>query len=243
MARRRGRLRVGSSGYQYRHWRGAFYPAGLPARSWFAYYAARFDTVEINNTFYHLPEPAVFEAWRDEAPPGFCYALKYSRYGTHMKRLRDPEEHLGRFLEGAERLRGFLGPILVQLPPRWSADPGRLDAFLRVAPRQHRFAVELRDPSWLCAAVYDVLRRHRAALVIHDGIEDHPRLLTSDWTYLRFHGRHYGGSYSPQALSGHARRIRRWLHDGHDVYAYFNNDRDGHAPRDAADLCRYLERR
>jgi uncharacterized protein YecE (DUF72 family) len=238
---RQGELRVGTSGYQYRHWRGDFYPRGLPTARWLAHYTRRFDTVEINNTFYNLPEPRTFDDWREAAPPGFLFALKYSRYGTHMKHLKDPEAALGPFLERAERLGRRLGPILVQLPPRWSADPGRLDAFLRAAPRRHRFAVELRDPSWLCDEVFDVLRRRRAALVIHDLIEGHPVELTADWTYLRFHGRRYGGSYSPQALSGQARRIRRWRGRGHDVYAYFNNDVGGHAPRNAADLRRYVE--
>jgi uncharacterized protein YecE (DUF72 family) len=243
VGRRQGGLRVGTSGYQYRHWKGHFYPRDLPTSQWFDHYAGRFDTVEINNTFYGLPEPRTFDAWRAAAPPGFLFALKYSRFATHMKRLKEPEAALRPFLERAERLGHLLGPILVQLPPRWSVDPGRLDAFLRVAPCRHRrFAVELRDPSWLCDEVFDVLRRRRVALVIHDLLEDHPVALTASWTYLRFHGRRYGGRYSRQALSGQARRIRRWRRRGYDVFAYFNNDVGGHAPRNAADLRRYAER-
>lgn len=236
----RGEFRIGTSGYQYRHWAGDFYPRGLPQKRWFEHYAEQFDSVEINNTFYRLPQPEVFDRWRERAAPGFLFALKYSRYATHLKHLADPQEALERFLEGAERLRGRLGPILVQLPPHWKADPGRLDAFLRAAPRRHRWAVELRDASWLRGDVYQVLRRHGAALVIHDLLDSHPVELTSDWTYLRFHGRRYGGSYSHQALSAQARRIRRWLRAGLDVYAYFNNDRGCHAPRNAADLRRYV---
>jgi uncharacterized protein YecE (DUF72 family) len=238
-----GELRIGTSGFQYRHWRGEFYPRDLPSRHWFGHYTGQFDTVEINNTFYSLPEPESFDAWRAVAPPGFRFSLKYSRYATHLKHLKDPREPLERFLERAERLHSRLGPILVQLPPHWGADPGRLDEFLRLVPRRRRVAVELRDPDWLRPEVLDLLRRHRAALVIHDMIEGHPVELTTDWTYLRFHGRHYGGGYSPQALSGQAGRIRRWLDDGHDVYAYFNNDRGGHAPRNAADLRRFVRRR
>lgn len=241
MGRRRGELRVGCSGFHYGHWKGDFYPKDLPQTEWFAHYCERFDTVEINNTFYQLPEAETFDEWREEAPPGFRFALKFSRYGTHMKRLRDPEEPIARFLERAERLKSRLGPILVQLPPKWNPDPERLDGFLRAAPRRHRFAIELRDEKWLIDEVYDVLRRRHAALVIHDLIDDHPVELTADWTYLRFHGRSYGGSYSPQALSGQARRIRRWLREGRDVYAYFNNDIGGHAPRNAADLRRFVE--
>jgi len=242
---REAELRVGTSGYRYEHWRGSFYPRELPLRAWFEHYAEHFDTVEINNTFYRLPAAHTFESWHDQAPPGFRYALKFSRYGTHLKHLRDPAGPLEAFLDGAERLKSHLGPILVQLPPHWGADPGRLDAFLREAPRRHRFAVEVRDPSWLCREVYDVLRAHRAALVIHDGLEgrSHPVVRTADWIYLRFHGDGYAGTYSPQALGGQARRIRRWLAEGHDVYAYFNNDLGGHAPRDAADLRRFVQRR
>jgi uncharacterized protein YecE (DUF72 family) len=236
-------LRIGTSGYQYDHWRGGLYPKGLPKRAWFEHYTDHFNSIEINNTFYRLPEPATFDHWRELAPPGFRFALKYSRYATHMKHLADPEEALERFLERAQRLRGWLGPILVQLPPSWHVDPERLDAFLRLAPRRHRWAVELRDASWLHDEVYEVLRKRGAALVIHDLLEDHPRELTADFTYLRFHGRDYGGSYSHQALVAQARRIRRWLRRGHDVYVYFNNDRDGHAPRNALDLRRYVRRK
>jgi uncharacterized protein YecE (DUF72 family) len=241
VTRRRGELRIGTSGYQYRHWRGDFYPNDLPQRCWFDHYAKQFDTVEINNTFYRLPDPEVFDRWRDRAPPGFRFALKYSRYGSHLKHLADPAEALERFVERAERLRSALGPVLVQLPPHWKADPERLDAFLGAAPRRRRWAVEMRDPSWLVDEVYDVLGRHGAALVIHDWLDHHPVRLTSDWAYLRFHGRNHAGSYSHQALSAQARRIAAWLDAGHDVYAYFNNDLGGHAPRNARALRRYLE--
>jgi uncharacterized protein YecE (DUF72 family) len=239
MARRRGKLRIGTSGYQYDDWRGLFYPEDLPKSAWFAYYAQRFDAVELNATFYRLPEAATFERWREAAPKGFCYALKFSRYGTHLKRLKEPADTIGLFIERARLLGPSLGPILVQLPPRWHVDPDRLDAFLEAAPKRYRWAVELRDPSWLCEDVYALLRKHGAALCVHDLIERHPRVRTADWVYLRFHGDEYTGSYSPQALSAAARRIRVHLADGHDVYAFFNNDIGGHAVRNAADLRRY----
>jgi uncharacterized protein YecE (DUF72 family) len=235
------RLRVGTSGYAYRHWRGVFYPRELRAADWFAHYAERFDSVEINNTFYRLPEAHVFEEWKSRAPAGFCFALKFSRYGSHMKRLRDPRASIGHFVERARLLGRKLGPVLVQLPPRWKADPGRLDRFLQAAPKRFRFAVEMRDESWLCEPVYRVLRRRRAALCLHDLIGRHPVELTADWVYLRFHGDGYAGSYSPQALSASARRIIRWLGEGLDVYAYFNNDAGGHAVANAASLRRYVE--
>jgi uncharacterized protein YecE (DUF72 family) len=234
-------LWIGTSGYQYDDWRGRFYPEDLPKRQWFAHYARYFDTVEINNTFYRLPGAGTFDQWRDAAPPGFRYALKYSRYGTHLKRLREPEGHIGRFMAVAQRLGPLLGPILVQLPPHFDADPARLDAFLQVAPADRQWVLEFRDASWLCEEVYRILEQHRAALCIHDLLENHPRRITAGFTYLRFHGLAYGGSYSPQFLTAEARRIRGYLADGLEVYAYFNNDIGGHAVRNALDLERYLD--
>jgi len=233
-------LWIGTSGYQYDDWRGRFYPEHLPKRQWFAHYAQHFDTVEINNTFYHLPGAGTFDEWRDAAPPGFRYALKYSRYGSHLKRLKEPEGHIGRFMAVAQRLGPLLGPILVQLPPHFNADTARLDAFLRAAPQDRQWVLEFRDRSWLCEEVYAVLEKHQAALCIHDLLEDHPRRITAGFTYRRFHGIAYGGSYSSQFLAAEARRIRGYLADGLEVYVYFNNDIGGHAVHNALDLRRYL---
>jgi uncharacterized protein YecE (DUF72 family) len=144
--------------------------------------------VEINNTFYRLPQAHTFDAWRVQAPADFCYALKFSRYATHFKHLKEPHEPIKRFLERADQLGKCLGPILVQLPPRWHVDTERLVGFLQAAPRLHRWAVEVRDPRWLCDEVYGVLRAHGAALCIHDALADHPQVLTTDWVYWRFHG-------------------------------------------------------
>jgi uncharacterized protein YecE (DUF72 family) len=240
-----GTLHVGTSGYVYGHWRGNFYPADLPRSRWFARYTEAFDTVELNSTFYRLPAVATVERWRDQAPRGFRFAVKFSRYGTHMKKLLDPDSPIEKFLARVERLGARLGPILVQLPPRFDLDAERLDAFLAAAPRRHRWAIELRDRRWLTEPVYELLRRRRAALVIHDILEQHPRELTADWTYWRFHGHagKYEGGYPPQALVARAREIRRQLEDGLDVYAYFNNDQGGHAPVDAADLRRRVAAR
>ena len=168
MSRRQGTLRIGTSGYHYDHWAGVFYSPDLSKDKWFSQYASTFDTVEINNTFYRLPEATTFEAWRRQAPEGFCYALKFSRYGSHIVRLKKPCATIGRFLKRADRLEKFLGPILVQLPPNWKADPERLAGFLNVAPTDHRWAVEFRDPRWLCEAVFAILNEHRCALCIHD---------------------------------------------------------------------------
>lgn len=234
-------FRVGCSGYDYAGWRGEFYPAEMAKKDWFAYYASRFDTVELNSTFYRLPTAASCERWRERAPGDFLYAVKLSRYGTHRKRLRDPDVWLPNFLDRVGAMGATLGPILVQLPPRWGTDAARLDAFLGIAGRRHRWAVEVRDPSWLNPGVYRVLRDHDAALCVHDLLPDHPRVVTAAWTYLRFHGPHaldrpYDGRYGKRRLAGLARWICDELAQGHDAYAYFNNDIHGDAPRDATTL-------
>jgi uncharacterized protein YecE (DUF72 family) len=237
---RQGVLRVGTSGYEYKHWREVFYPLELPRKQWFQYYASQFDTVEINNTFYGLPAAKTFEAWRQAAPEGFCYVLKFSRYGSHIKRLLTPEGTIGLFLERASCLGPLLGAILVQLPPRWHVNPERLEAFLDVAPQEYRWAVEFRDASWLSPEIFEILRRRNAALCIHDMIENHPREITADWVYLRFHGVNYSGDYSEEALLDYANYTSACLDRGLDVYAYFNNDIDGCAIFNARDFKRIV---
>lgn len=235
-----GRFRVGTSGYDYEHWRGVLYPRELPRRAWFEHYAGQFDTVEVNRTFYGLPEARVFDGWRERAPRDFTYALKFSRWGTHRKYLKDPEESVHTFVDVARRLEDHLGPVLVQLPARWRADPDRLRRFLEVTPEDLRWVVEIRHRSWLREDVYAVLREAGAALCIHDMIEDHPREITADWMYLRYHGRRYAGRYSWQKLAAEADRIAIHLENGRDVYAYFNNDAGGNAVLNATELAHYV---
>jgi uncharacterized protein YecE (DUF72 family) len=235
-----GQFRIGTSGYQYEHWKGRFYPHELRKKDWFIHYARNFDTVEINNTFYRLPSAETFESWRKQAPQGFCYALKFSRYGSHMKRLKAPRSTIRRFLQAAGRLAESLGVILVQLPPNWKVDQPRLEDFILAAPRSVRWAFEFRDPTWLCEEIFAILRRHNAALCIHDLIDKHPRQITADWIYLRFHGDHYGGNYAAGTLKTQARWIRHQLGDGKDIFAYFYNDLHGYAVRNAAELRHYV---
>jgi uncharacterized protein YecE (DUF72 family) len=239
------RVHVGCSGWNYRDWRGRVYPESLPQRRWFARYAELFDTVEINTTFYRLPPVSTVEAWAAQAPPGFVYAVKLGQYGTHRKKLRDATQWLPNHLDRAERLVDHLGPTLVQLPPRWHRNAQRLDEFLAVAPAHLRWAVEVRDPTWLHDEVYEVLRRHQAALCLHDLLDDHPWVATADWTYVRFHGPEaptnpYRGPYGPERLERVADRLLEWLDGGRDVYAYFNNDYDAHAVADAQWLAQRL---
>ena len=239
----KAQFRVGCSGWQYRHWRGDFYPADLPQARWLDFYAGVFDTVEVNNSFYRLPESSAFRGWRERSPRGFLFAVKASRFLTHMKKLKDPEGPLELFFSRARELGPKLGPVLYQLPPRWPVNLERLERFLAVRPRGARHTVEFRDPSWYAPAVLRLLERFGAALCLHDmpGSAT-PRDAVGPFVYLRFHGSssRYGGGYSDGQLAERAEWIRSRLDEGLPVYAYFNNDVGGHAPRDAARLRRQL---
>jgi uncharacterized protein YecE (DUF72 family) len=244
-----GRAHVGCSGWVYKDWRGIFYPEKLPQRLWFEHYASLFDTVEINNSFYRLPSEAMADNWGKQAPAGFVYALKLGQFGSHRMKLRDAASWLPNHLDRARRLGPALGPTLVQLPPRWKRNVERLDEFLTVAGElapDLRWSVELRDETWLHDDVYETLRRHDAALCIHDLLPDHPWVRTAGWTYVRFHGsevatRKYYGLYGPEKLEPIAARLAGWMAEGADVYAYFNNDWEAFAPRDATWLRERLE--
>jgi uncharacterized protein YecE (DUF72 family) len=245
MGRGRGRARVGCSGWQYKHWRGDFYPTTLPQSRWFEHYAERFDTVEVNNTFYRLPERATFASWAERAPSGFEFAVKASRFLTHMKKLKDPEEPLDRLFSRMGALGPHLGPVLYQLPPGWKVDHDRFRHFLGALPRGGaRHVVEFRDPTWYDAEIRNLLRRHRVTLCLHDmGGSATGRDPAGPFVYVRFHGAtsKYGGGYSESCLAGWAEWLNARRGEGCDVYAYFNNDVGGHAPRDAVTLRRLLE--
>jgi len=229
-------VRVGCSGWQYRHWRGNFYPADLPATRWFAHYASRFDTVEVNNTFYRLPEAPTFAAWARRAPPGFLYAVKASRFLTHLKKLKDPAEPLHRFFMRAARLRRSLGPVLYQLPPNWPVNLERLETFLKTLPPRRRHVIEFRDRTWYTARVFAQLEKHRVALCLHDMAGSATgKLDVGPFVYVRFHGpEKYSGRYADGMLDDWAEWLAERARKQVPVYAYFNNDTGGHAPRDAA---------
>lgn len=231
-------VRIGCSGWQYRDWRHSVYD-GAPMNRWFERYAERFDTVELNTTFYRLPERSTVERWATDAPDGFVYAVKLGQFGSHRMKLRDVGSWLPNHVDRLELLGDAAGPTLVQLPQRWHADAGRLDEFFGHWPfDRFRIAVEFRHASWLCDEVFDVLERHGAALCIHDLLEDHPFVRTTDWTYLRFHGvdpiaQPYQGRYGAARLRVVVGALRQWLAEGTDVYGYFNNDWDANAVADA----------
>jgi len=233
---------VGTSGWQYSDWRGAFYPKELPQRLWLEYYASCFSTVEVNNAFYRLPDRAVFESWRDRTPEGFVVGVKASRYLTHVKRLRDPAEPVARLLDRAAGLGNKLGPVLLQLPPSLRRDLGALDETLASFPPEVRVAVEPRHDSWFVDETAELLARRRAAYCLVDPRKGAPSWRTTDWGYIRFHeGRsrprpHYGRA----ALRNWAERLAELFGTTATVYAYFNNDMHACAPRDAATFARIL---
>jgi uncharacterized protein YecE (DUF72 family) len=236
-------LWIGTSGWVYRHWVGVFYPRDLRSDEYLPFYAQRFATVEVNFSFYRLPERTVFEAWRRQTPPGFVFAVKGSRFLTHMKKLKDPEEPLERLMDHAAGLQEKLGPVLFQLPPNSPANVDRLGRFLEALRRYEaqRFAFEFRHPSWLTSGVYDLLERARVALCLP--VAPHLPLdvrLTTTWSYIRMHGGRHGVGYGDDELAQWADRIRTFLGQGAEVYVYFNNDPEGHAIHDAERLRKML---
>jgi uncharacterized protein YecE (DUF72 family) len=239
-------VRIGCSGWNYKHWREVVYPKRLPTRKWLAHYAELFDTVEVNTTFYRLPRRDSVSAWVAETPPDFLFAVKASRYLTHMKRLTDLDRGVERFYERIEPLvrSQKLGPVLWQLPESFHRDDERLGNALAALP-EGRHCLEFRHPSWFNEEVYAQLREHGVALVIGD----HPQRsfqaheLTTDWTFVRFHygSRGRNGNYSERELQAWAARIDTWR-EGAEVYAYFNNDWNAYAVQNALSLRRMIER-
>ena len=237
-----GRIRVGCSGWSYGHWRGVVYPAKGSTASWLELYAQLFDTVEVNASFYRLPLRRTVERWAGASPEGFCFAVKASRYLTHVKRLRDVREGVALLGERIEPLvhARKLGPVLWQLPPRFHRDDERLAGALAALP-PGRHAFEFRHESWFADDVYALLREHGVALVVADrsGSRPTPAVATAAWSYLRFHhGRGRNGNYTRAELRRWADRIRA---ECGDVYAYFNNDWEGFAVRNARELLQLLD--
>lgn len=237
---------VGTSGWQYKHWRERFYPAGLPQRRWLEHYAEGFATVEVNNAFYRLPERDTFVAWRDRTPDDFCVAVKMSRYLTHIKRLKDPAEPVERFLSRAAGLGGKLGPVLLQLPPTLEFDPTALADVLSRFPRDVRVAVEPRHESWWVPQARDILEKYHAALCWADrrGRPVTPVWRTAGFGYVRLHE----GRANPRPRYGRA-ALASWVDriatafDGDPVYVYFNNDPGGAAIVDAVVFAQTAQRR
>ncbi|HLH53243.1 MAG TPA: DUF72 domain-containing protein [Verrucomicrobiae bacterium] len=231
-----GRAYIGTSGWSYRSWEGTFYPPRLPKTHQFDHYASCFPTVEINLTFYRLPTLKMVQNWRDRAPSGFVYAIKGSRFITHMKKLLNVREALREFFRCLDPLRRRVSVVLWQLPPFLSIDIPRLESFLKLLPKAYDHAVEFRHPSWLTRDVFAVLRQHRAAHVSVSSLAMPVDLtVTSDLVYIRFHGLEAGAAhdYSQAELEPWATHIRKQARAGKTVYAYFNNDVNARAPSNA----------
>jgi uncharacterized protein YecE (DUF72 family) len=237
-------IHIGTSGWHYKHWVGDFYPPRFPTDKMFSWYAREFHTVEINNSFYRLPEKKTFAHWKALAPPDFIFAVKASRFITHIKRLKDAEHSVDLLFSRAQPLGAALGPALFQLPPRWKLNLDRLSDFLTILPARHKFSLEFRDASWYAPQVYQLLRQRNVALCIHDWREmPWPKELTANFSYLRFHGSgaRYGGNYSEALLRYWAETIRSWQGQLKEVFVYFNNDSGGHAIRNARSLAYMLD--
>jgi uncharacterized protein YecE (DUF72 family) len=240
----RGRIHIGTSGWHYGHWKGPFYPEDLPSQKMLAFYAEQFHAAEINNTFYQLPEKETFVQWRGTVPKDFLFAVKASRYITHMKKLKDPQEPVATFLERVAALEDRLGPVLFQLPPRWRCNIERLRAFLKALPGGFRYAFEFRDESWFNAEVYKALAEFGASFCIYDlAGRLSPKEITSELIYIRLHGPDgaYQGEYGPSALSGWAGAFAGWTRQGKEIFCFFDNDQAGYAAKDALLLQKMIE--
>ncbi len=237
---------IGTSGWQYDSWTDNFYPEGISKADMLSHYARHFKTVEVNNSFYQLPSREAVRTWNRQTPADFRFCAKASRYLTHMKKLKDADDGLQKFLSALAPMEDKLAVILFQLPPNWRANRERLEAFLPLLPRDFRYAFEFRDRSWLCEDIYELLREYNAANCFYDyqGYTS-PEVATADFIYLRLHGPQeaaYQGSYDGRTLAGYARKMLRWQREGKEIYCYFDNDDKACAPADTEQLLGSLQR-
>jgi uncharacterized protein YecE (DUF72 family) len=234
-------IRVGTSGWHYAHWRGPFYPEKMRADQMLAYCVERFNSLEINNSFYRLPSRETFTSWRDATPDDFLFAVKASRFITHNKKLKDPQSSIERFFASVSALEPKIGAILFQLPPQWGRNLERLEECLEAVPKGYRYAFEFRNDSWFGEETYTILRRHNAAFCVWDlaGTQS-PRVVTADYAYIRLHGpdqHKYSGSYSHEQLFDWLQYARDCQANGAKrVFIYFDNDQAGHAALNAMTL-------
>ncbi len=235
-------LRIGTSGWHYKHWLAVVYPPRIPTNKMLEVFTHNFDTVEVNNSFYQLPSVKTLDSWCATVPKQFRFAVKASRFITHNKKLKDPTRSFEKFFNRAELLGDKLGPILFQLPPRWKINIPRFESFLKALPKGNRYAFEFRDISWLTQPIYDLLREYNSAFCIHDFADMKiPREITADFTYVRFHGPtsvKYAGSYSVAQLRKWSSWIVEKRQSLHAIYVYFNNDPNGAAVQNALTLKR-----
>lgn len=235
----KGKIYIGTSGWHYKHWKGTFYPADIKDSLQFEEYKKYFSSVEINNSFYRLPTPETFEMWRKSTPRNFVFAVKASRFITHMKKLNLDKQGVKKFFTSAKKLNEKLGVILFQLPPKWKVNTERLKNFIAVLPKKYRYAFEFREHSWYNNQVYAILQAHNCAFCIYE-LERHmsPLEVTADFVYVRLHGpgNKYQGSYTSDALKKWTQQCALWQKQGKDVFVYFDNDQEGFAAFNALEL-------
>ncbi|RLB20002.1 MAG: DUF72 domain-containing protein [Deltaproteobacteria bacterium] len=236
-------FRIGTSGWNYKHWKDIFYPAKVSQKKWLEFYCTKFDTVELNATFYRLPKAQTFESWRKRTPDGFLWAVKANKFITHTKRLKDCEEPLQRFYSSAKGLNKKLGPILFQLPPSLQFDESLFEDFCSLLHRPYRHTIEIRHPSWITDKAFEIMSKHKIAFCISDTAGRYPyhEQLTADFTYVRLHGskKLYASKYSTEELETWAGKLLDW---GVDAYVYFDNDFSGHSVENAMELKTLLRR-
>ncbi|MCO6149655.1 DUF72 domain-containing protein [Flavobacterium sp. NRK1] len=240
-----GKLYIGTSGWQYKHWRGTFYPDDIKVKDHFDYYLKHFNTVEVNASFYRIPTKETFAKWHDNVGDDFIYVIKANRYITHYNKLKDTGETLDNFLSNASELKEKLGPILFQLPPGWEVDTERLENFLNILPKDFRYVFEFRNNTWYNAEVDALLKKYNCAFCIYQlGGHLSPIKITADFVYIRLHGPKgkYKGSYTDETLNKWADNCREWLGNNNDVYVYFDNDEKGYAAFNALRLKQLLKK-
>jgi len=230
---------IGTSGWQYRHWRGPFYPEDLPAADQLKFYADSFQTVEINNSFYQLPKKETMTRWRDTTQADFIFSIKASRYITHMKKLKDGSKTFPPLAEIVDVMGKKCGPILFQLPPNWGFNPERLEAFIKALRKDYRYVFEFRHPGWFTRQTYEILQRFDAAFCIYElAGRLSPKKISTDFVYVRLHGPEdaYEGQYDTRTLAGWAGAFSTWARQGKKIFCYFDNDQRGYAAQDALKL-------
>ena len=243
----KGKLFIGTSGWVYGHWEGIFYPEDLPSKDKLKYFSQHFKTAEINYSFYHLPRPTTYQNWYNQTPEDFLFAVKASRFITHIKRLQGVKEAWEQFIENALNLKEKLGPILFQFPPSFRIDLKRLESFLKILSKDYRYAFEFRHKSWCDKKIYSLLKKHNVAWVIADspscpilrpGSGQEAEVVTADFIYIRMHGSKvlFASKYTNEELEDLAQKIKKWLKQKIDVYCYFNNDAYGYAIKNAKEL-------
>jgi uncharacterized protein YecE (DUF72 family) len=234
----KSKIHIGTSGWNYKHWKGNFYPEDVPQKKWLEFYYNRFKTVELNNSFYRLPEIKTFDSWRKNTPDDFMFSVKASRYITHLKKLND-KESLKEFLKRANHLKEKLGPVLFQLPPGWKFNEERFYTFLKMLPKKYKYTFEFRNESWWNEKVIDALNENNIAFCIFEiGDKHSPKEVTAYFIYVRLHGpgAPYQGLYNPNTLKDWKNFFTKWNKKGKEIWCYFDNDQNGYAAQNAKEL-------